>query len=625
MDFRVYNAKKAALQQVIGESLALLEELKMSSTHRALLEAFERLEAERFNLVVIGEFSRGKSTFINAMLGRSILPSSKEATTNIISKIVYGNEPQYGLFYKDGKKQLISEEEFSLIKAQTEEKPEKFAMLKNLFDKLKKWDNHIDFSNIDYAEIAYPLSFCENNVDVVDTPGTNDLNVGRIEITYKYLRQAEAAILVLTATQPLTRTEKDFLVEQVVGNNIKDIFIVINYKDEVLGAEDRVIKHVVDNLRDVQDFSKRIFIVSSKQALLFRRKENGEILKTKALLSCPETLEETGILEFEAALGKYLSEDKGDAKLQKYAGYCCKALREAEKNIQLQNKRLGHSLDELKEKLFNERPKYVKTKRLSMDIIRALEARLQSRQLELEQLADLTTNKIKLAGVSAIDSCEDITRLDGQDLKYLVERAVTPIQKGFLLEINELQDKIFSEEVSQAIIDLKKIWQNMDFDMDTVPISSSLPVVSGINNVPQSKNDNDRAGIAIGSYIVAQLLFGGAYGLLAAATSLLLTDGEGSNHNNKSKIKEQIRNQLNSNLKNFSKDIAQQYARTVNKVCLELRHNVGERIGEMEEQLRMLIEQKEQKLQTVDDLLAVLQHQRNTVVSLSIRLREVLK
>lgn len=627
MDFTLYNKKKTHLQKTITSTLSLLSSLNLTSAHKRLKEDAARLADERFNLVIIGEFSRGKSTFVNALLGKNILPASKEATTNIISKIVYGKEPKYTLFYKDGRKQEISKEEFDLIKAQTEDKPDKFALLQSFFGKLKHEESHVDFGNIDHAEISYPLSFCENQVDVVDTPGTNDLNVGRIEITYRYLRQAEAAILVLTATQPLTRTEKDFLVEQVVGNNIKDIFIVINYKDEVLGAEDRVVKHVLDNLQDVQDFSQRIFIVSSKQALLYRRKQAGEALKPKALLNCPATLEETGIVELETALGKFLSEEKGKAKLQKYAERCFLALKEAEHGIAVQKEGLSHSLDDLQAKLFEERPKYMKTKRLAEQITQGLQVQLQSRQLDIEQLADLTANKIKQAAIGAIDGYDgDIGELAGSEIKYMVEKAVTPIQKQFIKDINALQSKLVAEEVAQAADKLKQIWQDMDFDAAALPITNRFAALKEIHNVPSNAGgDNDSLGTAIGSGLVVGALFGGFVGVLAGVAAWFMSGGGNPFEDKKRKIKEQVRSQFNSNLQNFSQNIAEQYAKSVKQICEEMQDEVNERVGEMNDQLQALIKQKENKQQNVDDLLADLTAKQKAIAKLYTDLNEVAK
>ena len=89
MDFKKYLQRKKQLQNNIRITLALLDELQLRHAREKLRNDHNKLEDEKFSLVVIGEFSRGKSTFVNAMLGKSILPSSKQPTTNIISKIIY--------------------------------------------------------------------------------------------------------------------------------------------------------------------------------------------------------------------------------------------------------------------------------------------------------------------------------------------------------------------------------------------------------------------------------------------------------------------------------------------------------------------------------------------------------
>ena len=76
MDFTLYNQKKANLQNHISETLGLLQSLNLKNAYKRLQEDSVCLADERFNLVVIGEFSRGKSTFVNALLGKNILPSS---------------------------------------------------------------------------------------------------------------------------------------------------------------------------------------------------------------------------------------------------------------------------------------------------------------------------------------------------------------------------------------------------------------------------------------------------------------------------------------------------------------------------------------------------------------------
>lgn len=622
MDFTLYNAKKVSLQSCYSSTLTLLKDLKLKKAYSRLQEDAERLEDERFNLVVIGEFSRGKSTFVNAMLGKNILPSSKEPTTNIISKIVYGDVPQYKLFYKDGKSQVISEEEFNLIKAQSEHK------LKNIISKLKHEPTQVDFSNVSYAEISYPLSFCKNQVDVIDTPGTNDLNVGRLEITYNYLRQADAAILMMSATQPLTLSEKNFLVEQVIGNNIRDIFIVVTYRDEVIGEEERVIKHILDNLADVQDFSERIFIVNGRGAWLYRQMENGGKLTAKQMLTCPASLAETGILEFEEALGVFLSEEKGNAKLKKYVSRCNMALKDAERDIRIKKDGLSHSLDDLQERLFVERPKYHKTMREAERITTYLEAQLLGKQTELEQMAEHAASRMKQAAVDAINQYNgDIDALDGDEVKFMVESAVSPVQKQFISDINKAQQEIVTSDVAVAAEELRKIWQDMNFDADALPIKSDFVSVDNIQTSGKEKRnkDDDSLGIAVGSYLVGSFLFGGPVGLLAGVAGWFLSGGSNPFENRKSKITEQVRRQYEKNLKGFGAKIGEQYKDSVHRICLEMRNEVNDRIEEMHDQLQELIEQKEQRQQDIDEVRAQIDKQEHEIDVLRCKLKEVLR
>ena len=57
------------------------------------------LEKENFTVVVLGEFSRGKSTFINALLGKSLLPMDVLPETAVLSALLYGDEPEVIIIY----------------------------------------------------------------------------------------------------------------------------------------------------------------------------------------------------------------------------------------------------------------------------------------------------------------------------------------------------------------------------------------------------------------------------------------------------------------------------------------------------------------------------------------------
>lgn len=346
MELNNYLKDKEKIKVNILKLQVVLYDLNISNIISKTKEDMLALNYEKFTLVVVGEFSRGKSTFVNAMLGKKVLPSSKRPTTNIISKIVYADKLAYEIFLKDGKSKNLTEEEFKNIKAQAEEDPSNILKFKSFIKKEE------DFSKIDYAVIGQPLAFCQNGVEVVDTPGTNDLNVGRMEITYNYLNQADAAILLLNATQPLTQSELDFLKQRILGNQIKDIFVVINFKDELSPTEEIKVKNYVrDNIRDLAEIEPKIFLVSSSQALTYRAAKNGDKLTAREIMNLPQTFEETGFTEFEQALSKYLDEEKGKAKINKYAERTLLYVKTAENDIQLRLQTLLHSADEIKAEL----------------------------------------------------------------------------------------------------------------------------------------------------------------------------------------------------------------------------------------------------------------------------------
>ena len=267
MQLDKYQKKSADLLALIKRVGQISSELKKDNSSKQIENVVARLDEEVFRLVVVGEFSRGKTTFVNALLRRKVLPAFKNPTTAIISKIVYGIKPNFKIYYRGRfALQSLSEEDFRKLIASKEPDETDEASVQE-FIKSQEF-----FSSVE--EISYPLDFCRNGVEIVDTPGTNDLNVGRMEITYGYLNHADAVIMMLSATQPLSKSESKFLHERIIGNRINDIFFVISQKDELDDESEcqRVIDFVSENLVKILppsiNLKNRIFLVSGFGALL---------------------------------------------------------------------------------------------------------------------------------------------------------------------------------------------------------------------------------------------------------------------------------------------------------------------------------------------------------------------
>jgi len=175
-----------------------------------------RLRAEQASVLVVGEFSRGKSTFINALLGAPVLPSKVNPTTATINVIRWGEPSLATIRYRDGKEESLDLPETGVNK---------------LLDSVVTTAND-NASRIETVTIQWPRTPTFDGI-IVDTPGVNDLVEAREEITYGYLSNADACIVILDSQQPLSASERSFVVNKVLGKDVSRFLFVVNRADEV--------------------------------------------------------------------------------------------------------------------------------------------------------------------------------------------------------------------------------------------------------------------------------------------------------------------------------------------------------------------------------------------------------
>ncbi|HPH65260.1 MAG TPA: dynamin family protein [Kofleriaceae bacterium] len=175
-----------------------------------------KLEAERFHLVILGEFNHGKSTFVNALLGADVLPTGITPTTAAINHVVWSANPTARVMLTSGESKFLEPSQ------------------------LKEWvtvaGGHAN--EVAYVELGYPSELLRNNVVLVDTPGVNDLNDQRAEVTYGYVPRADAVVFLLDAGQALKDSERDFLRSRVF-EAARDRLIFVLGKMDMLNADER--------------------------------------------------------------------------------------------------------------------------------------------------------------------------------------------------------------------------------------------------------------------------------------------------------------------------------------------------------------------------------------------------
>lgn len=181
-----------------------------------------RLEEERAVLVVLGEFNHGKTTFVNALLGGTVLPTGITPTTAVIHEVKHGEHPRAAVIRRDP-----DQADAARDRQQAGVRDEiAFARLNEYVA-----GTEVDPSQILRLELEYPAEILRERVTLVDTPGVNDLNLQRAEITYGYVPRADAVVFLLDAGQALKESERRFLRERLLGAGRDRIVFAINKAD----------------------------------------------------------------------------------------------------------------------------------------------------------------------------------------------------------------------------------------------------------------------------------------------------------------------------------------------------------------------------------------------------------
>ncbi len=173
----------------------------------------------QFTLLVAGDFNNGKSTFINALMERELLPVGSIATTALIARLISGETLQAKLVFRNGNEQFLDWDTFtSEYRLNSEVGPGENSLVK---------DAH--FNSIDRIDITIPATFLAPGVELVDTPGLGE-HESRTRLVLEYMPRAHATIVLLDAKQPLKRNEREFI--QLLGRPpFRNVFFVVNRMD----------------------------------------------------------------------------------------------------------------------------------------------------------------------------------------------------------------------------------------------------------------------------------------------------------------------------------------------------------------------------------------------------------
>ena len=185
-----------------------------------------KLESQRFRVAVVGEFSKGKSTLLNALLGEEIQPVRDIPCSGTVTVLTYGLQQRVICKYTDGREEEISPEQYKDKASISEE-----AALGSFGDEIV---------NSEIKEIIFEhpnLELCTNGVEIIDTPGLNE-QAERTLVTEQVLKTTDAVIFLTHAQNLLTEKERELLLylKQKLNPDRDDeaarnIFILVNFAD----------------------------------------------------------------------------------------------------------------------------------------------------------------------------------------------------------------------------------------------------------------------------------------------------------------------------------------------------------------------------------------------------------
>lgn len=342
-----------AIQQAESEGEKQSGSMELDRDLEDLSRVAQSLRQGVFRLLVLGDMKRGKSTFLNALIGENLLPSDVNPCTAILTVLRYGLEKKVTVHFNDNTPPETID--FKNFKRNYTIDP---AEAKRLETEKKE-----AFPNVDYAVVEYPLPLLEKGIEIVDSPGLNDTEA-RNELSLGYINNCHAILFVLRATQPCTLGERRYL-----ENYIKDrglaVFFLINAWDQVkeslIDPDDpeeleeaewklqRVFKANLAEYCQIDGYDwyeERVFELSSLLALRRRIKE------------ADASLEGTGFPEFMAALNTFLTQERAIAELRQARTLARQTNSRIRESVERRIPLLEDDVNQLKERIRSVEPEF---------------------------------------------------------------------------------------------------------------------------------------------------------------------------------------------------------------------------------------------------------------------------
>ncbi len=281
----------SGLESALLEAASCIEELgeAFALEHLQLRELLSRLREERFHLAVVGQFKRGKSTLLNALLGEEALPVALLPATAFPTFIRSGPIREARISFLDGRAPELFSANCSGNLAQP---------LAQFVSQEMNPENRLGVAQV---EVFHPSPALRDGMILIDTPGIGSTFEHNSETALEFLPQCDAALFVVSGDPPITRAELDYL--RLVKEKTSRVFFALNKSDLLRSAErEESLRFLHAVLRDKAEFNEtpEVFCVSARMGLESRRRDD------------PSGWEASGMGLLERRLWEFAEREKND-------------------------------------------------------------------------------------------------------------------------------------------------------------------------------------------------------------------------------------------------------------------------------------------------------------------------
>jgi Dynamin family len=386
-----------------------------------IVELEKRLAAERFHLAVLGQFKRGKSTLLNAILGEPLLPMGVVPLTSIPTFLHAGNTRRVRVLFREGRESAFAD--LTLDEARD-------VLARHVTEK----ENPENRLGVEWVEVEHPASILEAGAVLIDTPGIGSTLRHNTEATLAFLPQCDAALFIVSADPAITEVEKDFL--KAVQSKVAKICFVMNKVDYLTETDLHDALVFFENVLRALDHTEAgaVFKISAKNGIEARVRNDSTLWRA------------SGVEDLQNYLLEFLSREKSQTLRLALARKALAVVADVSMNLRIRQRALQLSREEVKKRIeaFDAKVKEIAQEQIKIGDLLAGDRKRTVQLLEdrAEQLRAESRQYLKEVIQGAFENADAPAAAERQARAALAEQIPPFFQAKLTWFSNEVEEQL---------------------------------------------------------------------------------------------------------------------------------------------------------------------------------------